>query len=41
VVGRPAAGADRQDDARRALHHSIALEPGALNPSHAVLAALD
>ena len=40
-LGRALAAADQQDDARRALRRSLALEPGARNPSHAVLARLD
>ena len=40
-LGRALAAADQRDDARRALTRSIALEPGVLNPSHALLARLD
>ena len=40
-LGRSLEDADRRDDARRALRRSIALEPGPLNPSHAILASLD
>jgi hypothetical protein len=40
-LGRALAAAGEGDDARRALRHSIALEPAALNPSHDVLASLD
>jgi esterase/lipase len=40
-LGRALAAADRRDDARRALRRSVSLEPGILNPSHAVLAGLD
>jgi tetratricopeptide (TPR) repeat protein len=40
-LGRALAAAGQPDDARRALRHSIALEPAAINPSHDVLASLD
>jgi pimeloyl-ACP methyl ester carboxylesterase len=40
-LGRALAAAGQDDDARRALQHSIALEPAALNPSHDVLASLE
>ena len=40
-LGRALDAAGQRDDARRALHRSIALEPGTLNPSHGILARLD
>jgi dienelactone hydrolase len=40
-LGRALHAAGHRDDARRALRHSIALEPAAANPSHDALAALD
>jgi dienelactone hydrolase len=40
-LGRALAAAGQGDDARRALQHSIALEPAAVNPSHEVLAGLE
>jgi len=40
-LGRALAAAGQRDDARRALRHSIALEPAAANLSHDVLASLD
>jgi fermentation-respiration switch protein FrsA (DUF1100 family) len=40
-LGRALEAAGRRDDARRALQRSIGLEPGVLNPSHGILAALD
>jgi pimeloyl-ACP methyl ester carboxylesterase len=40
-LGRALAAAGQRDDARRALRHSIGLEPSAINPSHDVLATLD
>jgi len=40
-LGRALAAAGQRDDARRALQHSLALEPAAVNPSHDVLAGLD
>jgi uncharacterized protein len=40
-LGRALAAAGQDDDARRALRHSLALEPAALNPSHGVLASLE
>ena len=40
-LGRALEAAGQPDDARRALRHSIALEPAAINPSHDVLASLD
>ncbi len=40
-LGRALDAAGRRDDARRALRHSIGLEPAAANPSHAALADLD
>ena len=40
-LGRALAAAGQRDDARRALQHSLALEPAAINPSHDVLAGLD
>jgi uncharacterized protein len=40
-LGRALAAADQRDDARRAFTRSIALEPGVLNPSHALLARVD
>ena len=39
-LGRALDAAGHRDDARRALHRSVALEPGALNPSHALLIRL-
>ena len=40
-LGRALAAAGQNDDARRALQHSLALEPDGINPSHDVLARLD
>ena len=40
-LGRALAAAGQRDDARRALQHSLALEPAFINPSHEVLASLD
>ena len=40
-LGRALAAGGRRDDARRALEHSLALEPAVINPSHDVLANLD
>ena len=40
-LGRALAEAGHPEDARRALLRSIALEPGALNPSHEILAEPD
>jgi uncharacterized protein len=40
-LGRALSAAGQGDDARRAFARSIALEPGVLNPSHALLARLD
>jgi pimeloyl-ACP methyl ester carboxylesterase len=40
-LGRALAAAGHDDDARRALQHSIALEPAAVNPSHGLVARLD
>ena len=40
-LGRALAAAGQRDDARRALQHSLALEPAFINPSHGVLAGLE
>ena len=40
-LGRALAAAGQRDDARRALQHSLALEPAFINPSHEVLSSLD
>lgn len=40
-LGRALDAAGHADDARRALRHSIGLEPAAINPSHDALADLD
>ena len=40
-LGRALAAAGQRDDARRALQHSLALEPAFINPSHEVLASLE
>ena len=40
-LGRALAEAGQPDDARRALRHSIALEPAAINPSFDILPGLD
>jgi predicted Zn-dependent protease len=40
-LGRALAAGGQPDDAKRALRHAIALEPGSSNPSYDVLADLD